>query len=382
MPDVGLSHPLIFSYCATFLPREMLHVYRQVTGVSRFENWVLTRTRANPASFPYSRLLVLNKHPFRALRRLWYRAQSRAVPLHASEVSQALVWAAEHRARLLHIYLGSEALRALPLLRAFPGARIVSFHGADLSHEFTPADYAKLWPQADLFLCRSESLRRDLLVKGCPADRIRLNFTGVPLPENALPRVAPVGRPVRLLQVCRFIDKKGLDVTIHAARRLLDQGVPMQLVLAGAGPAEANLRQLTEQLGLIDEVRFAGFTSGEALAQLYRESDLFLHPSRETSRGDREGIPNSILEAMAHALPVISTQHSGIPEAITHGVNGLLLEAAKPDLLASAILSLLRDQSLFGRISAGARHRIETSFSTEKCIEQLEKHYEEALAMH
>ncbi|PAW89312.1 MAG: hypothetical protein B9S33_03190 [Pedosphaera sp. Tous-C6FEB] len=373
--------PVIFSYCATFLPREMLHVYRQVTGVRRFENWVLTRTRANAESFPYPRLLVLRKHPLRALRRVWYRAQGRAVPLGGGEVRQALRWAAERQARLLHIYLGSEALRALPLLRAFPGARIVSFHGADLSHEFTPADYARLWPQAELFLCRSESLRRDLLAKGCPADRIRLNYTGVPVPEDVPQRNAPAGRPVRLLQVCRLIEKKGLDVTLHATRRLRDAGVPVRLVLAGAGPAEAALRALVAELGLTKEVHFAGFVTGDALRALYRESDLFLHPSRETSRGDREGIPNSVLEAMAHALPVISTRHSGIPEAITHGVDGLLLEAADPDGLVTNVRSLLATPADYTRISQAARETVIRRFSSACCLDQLERAYGEALCL-
>lgn len=362
----------------------MLHVYRQVTGIRSFENRVITRTRANADRFPYPHLSVLRKSPWRAFRRLWHRLHRRAVPLGAGEVRQALAIAAQHRARLLHVYLGSEALRALPLLERFPGARIISFHGADLSHEFSAADYAALWPQAELFLCRSESLRRDLLAKGCPESRIRLNYTGVPLPAGVPAKPCPDwqhGTPVRLLQVCRLIQKKGLDVTLQALRQLKDAGVPVRLVLAGSGPEELRLRQLTAELGLSAEVDFPGFVSGAELEKLFQTSDLFFHPSRETDGGDREGIPNSLLEAMAFGLPVISTVHSGIPEAIKHGVNGLLIADCQADALAAEALRLLKSPVHFVELAGAARSTVENRFSIECCIGQLESAYREALAL-
>lgn len=381
---MAATRPAILSYCATFLPREMLHVYRQVTGIRCFDNWVITRTRANADRFPYPQLSVLRKSPLRAFRRLWHRLHRRAVPLGRGEVRQALAFAAQHDARLLHVYLGSEALRALTLLERFPGARVVSFHGADLSHEFTTADYAALWPRAELFLCRSESLRRNLLAKGCPADRIRLNYTGVPLPSDVSAKNCPDwlnGAPVRLLQVCRLIQKKGLDVTLHATAQLKAVGVPVRLVIAGGGPEEPFLRQLTANLGLTADVCFAGFLSGSALEELFRSSDIFLHPSRETSGGDREGIPNSLLEAMAFGLPVISTVHSGIPEAITHGENGLLISACQSDSLASEARRLLSNPTLFSKLSTTARRTVEEKFSTIECVRRLETAYREALSL-
>lgn len=378
------SRPVLLSYCATFLPREMLHVFRQVSGVRGFENWVVTRTRANPESFPYDRLMVLRKSPWRAFSRLWHRSRGRAVPLSRAETRQMLDMARQKAAALAHVYLGTEALRAVRFLEGFPGGRVVSFHGADLSDDFSAVDYAGLWSRADLFLCRSESLRQRLLAKGCPADRIRINRTGVPLPANPTEVLPPrwrQGEPVRLLQVCRLIPKKGLDVTIQATRLIKDAGVPVRLVIAGEGPEEPGLRRLAAELGLGAEVKFAGFVTGPALEELFTASHLFLHPSRTTERGDLEGIPNSLLEAMAHGLPVLSTRHSGIPEAVTDGADGLLMERCEPEPLARAARRLVKDAHLFQTISKAARKTIENRFSTSACITSLEASYHEAVVL-
>jgi colanic acid/amylovoran biosynthesis glycosyltransferase len=186
---------------------------------------------------------------------------------------------------------------------------------------------------------------------------------------------------LRLLQVCRLIAKKGLDVTLPAVGRLRDAGLPVRLTIAGSGAGEESLRQLTKRLGLEELVHFAGFVMGAALEDLFRESDVFVHPSRETERGDREGIPNSLLEAMSHGLPVVATRHSGIPEAVTDGRDGVLIDHAEPDALAAAIQRVVESRETYTRLSASARHTVETRFSIARCVAALEAAYHEAMAL-
>jgi colanic acid/amylovoran biosynthesis glycosyltransferase len=376
--------PAIASYCATFLPREMLHVYRQVCGVRSSDHWILTRRRANTAVFPFPQVIELQKSPWRVFNRLWHRIFSDFVPVGSFEIAQMLRFCQDRNVSLVHVYLGSEALRILSFLERFSGARVISFHGADLSDEFAAENYAPLWGRAELFLCRSRSLRERLLAKGCPADRIRLNYTGVPVPSEFVGRRLPEGRkqePVRLLQACRFIPKKGLDVTLRAIKLLRDKAIPVSLTLAGEGPEEPSLRALARELGIADQVVLTGFLERAQLEEAYRRHHLFVHPSRTTPEGDREGIPNSVLEAMAYGLPVVSTRHSGIPEAITDSQDGLLVEQPDPSSLATAILQLIENPPLYERLSRNAHDTVQRRFSLAANAAALETLYREALSL-
>jgi colanic acid/amylovoran biosynthesis glycosyltransferase len=377
-----MAKPVIVSYCATFLPREMSHVYRQVCGIASFDHRVVTRTRANADLFPFPRVTELSKSPWRIFNRVWHRVLGRPVPASGSEIAQMLGLCRQERVGLVHVYLGTEALRIIRFLDQFRGARIVSFHGADLSDEYDAQAYAPLWSRAELFLCRSESLRERLLAKGCPAKRIRLNYTGVPVSDAFPHRRTPDwrrGETVRLLQACRLIEKKGLDVTLKAVKLLQAQSIPISLTLAGEGPLEQSLRTLAMDLGISDFVTFRGFVHPKDLLEVYHQHHVFVHPSRATPEGDREGIPNSLLEAMAVGLPVVSTRHSGIPEAVAHDENGLLVETADGETIAMAIRKLIDDPTAYDRIARQAHSTAARRFSLVANREALEAIYHEAL---
>ncbi len=174
------------------------------------------------------------------------------------------------------------------------------------------------------------------------ADRLVVIPIGVPLLPEAprAPRPAP---PFRLLSLGRLVDKKGFPVLLQACRLLLDQGLDLRLTLAGDGPRRRPLRRLAARLGLQARVSFPGFVPHAQVPALLREAHLFVLPCRVDVRGDRDGIPTVILEALAHGLPVVSTAVSGIPEAVRPGETGWLAPPDDPAALARCIQEALAD---------------------------------------
>ncbi len=373
------SEQTVLSYCSTFLKPEMLHVYRQICGIRSFRNLVVTRRHENAARFPCANLQVLKKSPFRTLHRAWHRLLSKRIPLSRFETTQLSRILRFNHCRLLHIYFGTEAARLLSWIPRAGVPTVVSFHGADVSDALSDAELKQICSSATLLLYRSDSLRQALISRGAPELKLRLNPTGIPIPNYTKQFEIEIGKPLRIIQACRFIEKKGLDVTLMAAKQLIDCGHNVRITLAGDGPQRPDLEALANRLGIQMHVRFTGFLSPDELDKEYAQHDFFLHPSRETRSGDREGIPNSLLEAMAHGRIVVATRHSGIPEAVEDGLNGLLVDHADPDLLAKAVLHIVAYPARANEMGMAAREKVIKHFSTEACIRKLESCYSEAM---
>jgi len=373
VPD---SRRTVVSFVATYLKPEMLHVYRQTTNLQRHVNWIVTRRRECEGRFPAQNVISLRRHPLRWFHRVWYRSRGCRPPLDPAEKKQLAEVCAAKKARLIHIYFGTEAARCIPFLRGAKLPKVVSFHGADLSEKLTDDELDGIIENTDLFLCRSKSLAAELTARGAEDFRIKLNYTGVPVPD--VKRHGSATGPLRILQACRFLAKKGLDTTLRAVALMRDAGRDIRLTLAGDGEEKDQLEKLSAVLGIADITEFAGFLNQRELEQLYGEHDVFVHPSRTTITGDREGIPNSLLEAMAHGMPVVATRHSGIPEAITHDKTGLLIDHSEPDELAAALTRLAGSPEHRERLGSSARQEIMDRFSIAACVRSLEDAYEEA----
>jgi glycosyltransferase involved in cell wall biosynthesis len=141
------------------------------------------------------------------------------------------------------------------------------------------------------------------------------------------------------------------------------------------------LECLSRSLGISGRVIFTGFLTQEKLRALYADAHLFLHPSEQGPDGDQEGIPNSMLEAMANGIPVIATRHGGIPEAIEDEVSGLLVAERDHLALAKAMCGLAADAERYFRMSVAAARRARESFDLSTQTRALEAIYSEALRL-
>ena len=168
--------------------------------------------------------------------------------------------------------------------------------------------------------------------------------------------------PLRVVAVGRMVPKKGFDVLVEAVADLTARGVELELVVAGEdGPDAATIRRLVAER-CPDAVQFTGPLSQCELLALYRGADVFALACRVDADGDRDGIPNVMVEAMAAGLPVASTAVSGIPELVRDGENGLLVPPEDPGALASALLRLATDGSLRQRLAAAGRETVAERF--------------------
>ncbi len=178
------------------------------------------------------------------------------------------------------------------------------------------------------------------------------------------------GEPV-VLSVARLVEKKGLEDLIAAADILRRRGRDFRVEIIGSGPQRETLKAQAKKMGLADRVRLAGAQAHDAVCIAYQRASVFVLPCVVASNGDRDGIPNVLLEAMASGVPVISTPVSGIPELIDPGVNGLLVPPHDPGNLADAIEKLLASRELCERLAGAARAKLEASFSLEASAKQL-----------
>ncbi len=389
--------PFVISVCGTYLKPEMRSIYRQIIGLTRIRTLVYAQTIENRSLFPFEAVTKMTKLHHRTkgnfLLRFWYkyvirqwpppiRINKYVGPCHPYDMPERL---RTDSPDLVHIYYGHKAVRFLGMLKDWGGPWIVSFHGVDAAKFLDQPGYLdqlrEVFATAQLVLARSQSLLDRLHSLGCPPEKLRLNRTPIPLDHlNIAQRPTPPDGHWRLVQACRLIPKKGILTTLDALQTVVKTHPNLRYILCGDGPQTEAIRTRAAALGLTENVEFKGWLKPEQLEQEYQSAHLFLHPSELTPEADQEGIPNSMLEAMATGLPVVATTHGGIPEAVTSGTDGLLVPERSPAELAQAILQILNDPDLRHQLGTNAATSVRTNFGATAQITQLEDHYLEAIA--
>ncbi len=381
MNDSSESRPVVALYCATFLKPEMLHIYRQITGLQRVEPVVIAQKRENPEKFPFNKIDIVEKSATHFLRRFWFRQVcNKPWQISAGEVRAITAVLTRENAQLLHIFFGHIAVHLLPLIRSWPKPRVVSFHGADVLVDMDKRAYRKATKEmlnlVTRVFVRSASLQRAVVELGCDENKIDVVRTGIPLQEFPFrDRELPTDGRWHFLQASRLVQKKGIATTLHAFTAFLNHYPNAVLTIAGEGPMLEELKELTRRLKIADRVMLPGFLAPEKLREVYYSSHIFLHPSETGSDGNQEGIPNSMLEAMATGLPVFATEHGGIPEAIENGVSGILVAERDYEALSKALLDAAQNPDLLKRLARNGANVVGKKFDQRQQIQRLEEIY-------
>lgn len=391
--------PLVASICGTFLKPEMQSIYRQVVGLQRTRTLVYTQSHENAEMFPFEPVVKLTKLVRPRLRgnfilRFWYKhvikkwpppfpINKEVAPYYPYDLVTLLK---RDKPALAHVYYGHKAVHYLEMLQAWGGPWVVSFHGVDVSKFLDVEGYAEklrtVFSEAKLVMARSRSLLDRLEELGCPPAKLRMNRTPIPMGHlTAAVRQVPANGEWRLVQACRLIQKKGILTTLKALATVRKSFPKVRYVLCGDGPLREKIAETARRLGVQDHVDLLGWLNQEEIQREFQQAHLFLHPSEKTKAEDQEGVPNSMLEAMASGLPVVATLHGGIPEAVTSGSDGMLVPEKRPDDLARAIMDLMGDPTALSRCSTNAARSVREKFSSETQIAALEDIYFEAIAL-
>ncbi|MCO5081646.1 MAG: glycosyltransferase family 4 protein [Rhizobiaceae bacterium] len=291
---------------------------------------------------------------------------------------QALVLAAEwpRDAGWLHshfIHTPASVTRYASLLLGVPWT--CSAHAKDI---WTSPDWdlaGKLASARWAVTCTKDGFGRLKRLAG--GGTVHLSYHGLDLTRFGSPAKADSERdgsdpaaPVRILSVGRAVEKKGYDILLRALA-LLPSGLAWHFEHVGGGDRLDALKAQATELGLTDRIVWRGALAQEEVLVLYRSADIFALPCRVAVDGDRDGLPNVLVEASSQRLVCVSTNVAGVPELLTDGENGLLIPPEDPAALAAILARAIRDPSLRRRLGDAAEKRVRESFDHRSSIRQL-----------
>jgi len=185
--------------------------------------------------------------------------------------------------------------------------------------------------------------------------------------------------PPRILSIGRFVPKKGFPILIRALHLLQQQGQVFHCDLIGGGELKEELKALAVELGLQACVHVHGAMAHHELFDYFRRADMFALACEVQNDGDRDGIPNVIVEAMAMGLPVVSTNISGIPECVEDGVTGILVAEKDPSAFAAGMASLIQNPQRGRQMGRAGRMKVEKDYDSLRNVERIGKALRQAL---
>ncbi len=337
----------------------------------------------------------LYQEPLRVLRGWWrarrlpgYAAARRAflrdlrrdlTPNRVRRFGQACVLAAELPAEVTWLYAHflhtpASVARYTALMTGLPWS--VSAHAKDI---WTIPEWEKREKLAEaqwLVTCTRFGAEHLRALAPAPA-RVRLLYHGLDLTRfAAAPRAAATrdgsdpADPVRLLSVGRAVEKKGYDVLLQALAAL-PEGLHWRLTHIGGGPLRAALERQAAALGLAGRITWMGSQAQVEILARYRAADLFILASRIARDGDRDGLPNVLMEAQSQGLACLATQVAAIPELIEDATSGVLVPPDDPAALATALARLITAPAERRRLGEAGQQRIRAEFDMKGGIDTL-----------
>ena len=284
---------------------------------------------------------------------------------------QVVSFLAKHRVQALLAEYGPIGYLFMEACRDAGVPLFVHFHGYDASKLLRSRrhvrNYRELFRAAAGVIAPSRFLADKLAAIGCPFEKLHVVPCGID-PS----RFQPSSRePGRILAVGRLVEKKAPHLTIEAFAQIANRYPTARLEIIGDGPLRERCEALIDKFDLRPRVVLHGVQPSDRVGAEMRRASIFVQHSITAPDGDMEGLPVAILEAMASELPIVSTCHSGIPEAVEHGVTGYLVPEGDVNGMAEAMATLLTDPARAAAMGAAGRARVLKYFSLEHACDRL-----------
>lgn len=281
----------------------------------------------------------------------------------------------------LHAHFGSSPATVARLAARMAGISYsFTAHAKDLYHEDVDREALLARHGEAATVVAVSDFNRRFLVEQCGFDpkRVVRIYNGLEL--DLFPHRMPVEQGRRIVAVGRLVEKKGFDDLVEACAVLAERGLEFECLVIGQGPLAGPLAELVERHGLGSRVRLLGPRPQEETRRLLATASVFAAPCRVAEDGDRDGVPTTLLEALALGVPSISTDVTGIPEVIVDGATGLVVPERDPKALADAIARLFDDRSLGRDLSLGGRALVEERFDARANTALLRRVFSQARA--
>lgn len=375
----------VIYYAESFCGLSETYVYRTAQCLSSIApTTILTHDRKHSDAYPDAALDIWVEpqtssafHRVSALWRAWFVCGI----LDSRSLRSELLTRIAGRQGVIFAQFGLAGVRASGAAGALGWPLIVNFHNCDLTTWLVFRGYARnlhrlFRSPRVMFLVPSRYIAAKLVALGAPAARTNVYYNPIPIPE-VLPKAQDKDAPLIFLHAARLVPMKGITYTIKAFAKVASV-YACWLRIVGGGPEEETALRLVSELGIADKVRFLGAVDSSVVQCEMAAADVFVQHSVTAEHGETEGLPVAICEAMAHAMPVVSTRHAGIPEVVEDGVTGTLVAEKDVDGMAEAMRRLITDPDLRRMYAERGRKAIEQRFSMKAARLQLEQFLNEA----
>lgn len=263
------------------------------------------------------------------------------------------------------VFIDAAFRRNIPIVLHLHTGEFALWYGSECD-EALRAQIRETFHRCSAVIVLSEEWRDYMFATGvCEPNRLRVLHNAVPVPAESC---SPCSHQ-DVLFFGRLDVNKSPDVLLRASREVLEDHSSAKLIFGGDGYPE-RYEALAKELGIIDRCEFPGWITGEAKEALFARAGIFCLPSKN------EGMPMSVLEAMAHGIPTIATPVGGVPQVIQDGVNGFLMPVDDEHKLSELLSLLMDDSEMRNRIGMAGRATIVSDFSIERNLENLIKIYE------